>query len=146
MIFFQTTQPSIVSAVLRELQKTAPLFTRLCPYTRYLLASSMKGLSTCPLLFPCASADSSDLPFPCLDSKNTHKHSPWSSLLAWVLFTTPSQICNGVSPILALVWPPSLVQFEWCFWNMHVHTDPQDLVERHILTHYFWDGAQGSAF
>lgn len=66
---------------------------------------------TCPFPHPCASlADSSYLPFPCLHSMNMHKYSPWSSCLASVLFTTPSQNYNHITGSALrsyLSWPTS---------------------------------------
>ena len=56
---------------------TSPLFTWLFPQPYYLLAHSMKGLSNLSIpMSLCLSADSSHLPFPCLDSMNTRHHSP----------------------------------------------------------------------
>lgn len=90
---------------------TSPLFTWLSPQPYYLLAHSMKGLSNLSISMSlCLSADSSHLPFPCLDSMNTHHHSPWSSHLALVLLIMPSQICihvPGSAMGSHLFWPRS---------------------------------------
>lgn len=62
------------------------------PHPHGLRACPMKAMSTS--LRPCVFSltDPSYFPFPCPDSTNTYKHSPCSSCLASVLFTTPSQI------------------------------------------------------
>ena len=93
----------------------APSLHYLCPYTATCWLAPWRGSQPVHFRFPVPLRWLSDLPFPCLDSKNTDNHSPWSSLLAWVPFTTPSHICNGVSPVLALVWSPSLVSVRTVF-------------------------------